>query len=234
MDFDDLLINTYKLLNSFPEILLKYQRKFEYILIDEYQDTNHIQYLIIKKLAALNENICVVGDDAQSIYAFRGANIQNILNFQSDYPDFKSFKLEQNYRSTKSIVETANHLISFNKKQLQKKVWTNNSIGSSVVIHKCSSDNEEAKLVANTIFDLKIRDDFFNNDFCVLYRTNAQSRAIEEALRKKNINYKIYGGISFYQRKEIKDILAYFRVIVNQNDDESFKKNNKLIKNASQ
>mgnify|MGYP001161461747 FL=1 len=224
MDFDDLLINTYKLLNSFPEILLKYQRKFEYILIDEYQDTNHIQYLIIKKLAALNENICVVGDDAQSIYAFRGANIQNILNFQSDYPDFKSFKLEQNYRSTKSIVETANHLISFNKKQLQKKVWTNNSIGSSVVIHKCSSDNEEAKLVANTIFDLKIRDDFFNNDFCVLYRTNAQSRAIEEALRKKNINYKIYGGISFYQRKEIKDILAYFRVIVNQNDDESLKR----------
>ena len=224
MDFDDLLINTYKLLNSFPEILLKYQRKFEYILIDEYQDTNHIQYLIIKKLAALNENICVVGDDAQSIYAFRGANIQNILNFQSDYPDYKSFKLEQNYRSTKSIVETANHLISFNKKQLQKKVWTNNSIGSSVVIHKCSSDNEEAKLVANTIFDLKIRDDFFNNDFCVLYRTNAQSRAIEEALRKKNINYKIYGGISFYQRKEIKDILAYFRVIVNQNDDESLKR----------
>ena len=224
MDFDDLLINTYKLLNSFPEILLKYQRKFEYILIDEYQDTNHIQYLIIKKLAALNENICVVGDDAQSIYAFRGADIQNILNFQSDYPDFKSFKLEQNYRSTKSIVETANHLISFNKKQLQKKVWTNNSIGSSVVIHKCSSDNEEAKLVANTIFDLKIRDDFFNNDFCVLYRTNAQSRAIEEALRKKNINYKIYGGISFYQRKEIKDILAYFRVVVNQNDDESLKR----------
>ena len=224
MDFDDLLINTYKLLNSFPEILLKYQRKFEYILIDEYQDTNHIQYLIIKKLAALNENICVVGDDAQSIYAFRGANIENILNFQSDYPDYKSFKLEQNYRSTKSIVETANHLISFNKKQLQKKVWTNNSIGSSVVIHKCSSDNEEAKLVANTIFDLKIRDDFYNKDFCILYRTNAQSRAIEEALRKKNINYKIYGGISFYQRKEIKDILAYFRVIVNQNDDESLKR----------
>ena len=150
MDFDDLLINTYKLLNSFPEMLLKYQRKFEYILIDEYQDTNHIQYLIIKKLAALNENICVVGDDAQSIYAFRGANIQNILNFQSDYPDFKSFKLEQNYRSTKSIVETANHLISFNKNNY-KKVWTNNSIGSSVVIHKCGSDNEEAKLVANTI-----------------------------------------------------------------------------------
>ena len=224
MDFDDLLINTYKLLNSFPEILLKYQRKFEYILIDEYQDTNHIQYLIIKKLAALNENICVVGDDAQSIYAFRGANIENILNFQSDYPDYKSFKLEQNYRSTKSIVETANHLISFNKKQLQKKVWTNNSIGSSVVIHKCSSDNEESKLVANTIFDLKIRDDFFNKDFCILYRTNAQSRAIEEALRKKNINYKIYGGISFYQRKEIKDILAYFRLIVNQNDDESLKR----------
>ena len=212
------------MLNSFPEILLKYQRKFEYILIDEYQDTNHIQYLIIKKLAALNENICVVGDDAQSIYAFRGANIENILNFQSDYPDYKSFKLEQNYRSTKSIVETANHLISFNKKQLQKKVWTNNSIGSSVVIHKCSSDNEEAKLVANTIFDLKIRDDFYNKDFCILYRTNAQSRAIEEALRKKNINYKIYGGISFYQRKEIKDILAYFRVIVNQNDDESLKR----------
>ena len=224
MDFDDLLINTYKLLNSFPEILLKYQRKFVYILIDEYQDTNLIQYLIIKKLAALNENICVVGDDAQSIYAFRGANIENILNFQSDYPDYKSFKLEQNYRSTKSIVETANHLISFNKKQLQKKVWTNNSIGSSVVIHKCSSDNEEAKLVANTIFDLKIRDDFYNKDFCILYRTNAQSRAIEEALRKKNINYKIYGGISFYQRKEIKDILAYFRVIVNQNDDESLKR----------
>ena len=224
MDFDDLLLKTYLLLNDSPEALLKYQHQFKYILIDEYQDTNYIQYLIIKKLAALNENICVVGDDAQSIYAFRGANIKNILNFKSDYPEHKIYKLEQNYRSTVAIVDTANSLISYNEKQIEKKIWTNNSIGKPIILCKTGSDNDEGRLVANTIFDISLMDQAKNSDFAVLYRTNAQSRTIEEALRKKNIPYKIYGGVSFYQRKEVKDLLAYFRLVINPNDEEAFKR----------
>ena len=224
MDFDDLLINTYHLLNNFPEAILKYQNKFQHILIDEYQDTNHVQYLIIKKLAALNENICVVGDDAQSIYSFRGAKIENILNFKNDYPDYKSYKLEQNYRSTSTIVETANSLIGFNENQIQKTVWTENEIGEKIIICKCGSDSDEGRLVANTIFEIKLREQVFPKDFAVLYRTNAQSRSIEEALRKQNIPYKIYGGLSFYQRKEIKDVLAYCRLTINPNDEEALKR----------
>jgi DNA helicase-2/ATP-dependent DNA helicase PcrA len=224
MDFDDLLLNTYKLLNNFPEIILKYQNKFQFILIDEYQDTNHVQYLIIKKLAALNENICIVGDDAQSIYSFRGARIENILNFKNDYPDHKSYKLEQNYRSTSTIVETANSLIEYNENQIKKTVWTNNEEGEKIVVCKCGSDSDEGRLVANTIFEIKMREQVFARDFAVLYRTNAQSRPIEEALRKQNIPYKIYGGLSFYQRKEIKDVLAYCRLAVNPNDEEAFKR----------
>ena len=224
MDFDDLLINTYHLLNNFPEAILKYQNKFQYILIDEYQDTNHVQYLIIKKLAALNENICVVGDDAQSIYSFRGAKIENILNFKNDYPDYQSYKLEQNYRSTSTIVETANSLIGFNENQIQKTVWTENEVGEKIIICKCGSDSDEGRLVANTIFEIKLREQVFPKDFAVLYRTNAQSRSIEEALRKQNIPYKIYGGLSFYQRKEIKDVLAYCRLTINPNDEEALKR----------
>ena len=224
MDFDDLLLNTYKLLDNYPDILLKYQSKFRYILIDEYQDTNHVQYLIIKKLAALNENICVVGDDAQSIYSFRGAKIQNILNFKADYPDFKSYKLEQNYRSTTTIVETANSLIQHNENQIPKEVWTDNEEGEKIIICKCGSDNDEGRLVANTIFEIKMQEYAQPKDFAILYRTNAQSRALEESLRKQNIPYKIYGGLSFYQRKEIKDILAYCRLTVNPNDEEALKR----------
>ncbi|MDB9895179.1 UvrD-helicase domain-containing protein [Flavobacteriales bacterium] len=224
MDFDDLLLNTYKLLDNYPDILLKYQSKFRYILIDEYQDTNHVQYLIIKKLAALNENICVVGDDAQSIYSFRGAKIQNILNFKADYPDFKSYKLEQNYRSTTTIVETANSLIQHNENQIPKEVWTENEEGEKIIICKCGSDNDEGRLVANTIFEIKMQEYAQPKDFAILYRTNAQSRALEESLRKQNIPYKIYGGLSFYQRKEIKDILAYCRLTVNPNDEEALKR----------
>tara|TARA_B100000683_G_scaffold241716_1_gene249966 strand:+ start:7238 stop:9496 length:2259 start_codon:yes stop_codon:yes gene_type:complete len=222
MDFDDLLIKTYKLLEDFPESLYKYQNQFKYILVDEYQDTNHIQYLIIKKLAALNENICVVGDDAQSIYAFRGANIQNILNFKLDYPDYKLYKLEQNYRSTKNIVEAANSLIKHNEKQIEKDVWTNNKIGDEIIICESSTDNDEGRLVANTIKEL-LSDDNYNN-FAILYRTNAQSRALEESLRKTGIPYKIYGGLSFYQRKEVKDLLSYFRMSINPNDEEALKR----------
>ena len=224
MDFDDLLLNTYKLLNNFPDALLKYQSKFKYILIDEYQDTNHVQYLIIKKLAALHENICIVGDDAQSIYSFRGAKIQNILNFKSDYPDFKSYKLEQNYRSTNTIVETANSLIKHNENQIPKEVWTENEKGEKIILCKCGSDNDEGRLVANTIFEIKMQDQAYAKDFAILYRTNAQSRALEEALRKQNIPYKIYGGLSFYQRKEIKDILSYCRLTINPNDEEALKR----------
>ncbi|MAO71839.1 MAG: ATP-dependent DNA helicase [Flavobacteriales bacterium] len=222
MDFDDLLIKTYKLLEDFPESLYKYQNQFKYILVDEYQDTNHIQYLIIKKLAALNENICVVGDDAQSIYAFRGANIQNILNFKLDYPDYKLYKLEQNYRSTKNIVEAANSLIKHNEKQIEKEVWTNNKMGDEIIICESSTDNDEGRLVANTIKEL-LSDRNYNN-FAILYRTNAQSRALEEALRKVGIPYKIYGGLSFYQRKEVKDLLSYFRMAINPNDEEALKR----------
>ena len=222
MDFDDLLIKTYKLLEEFPELMHKYQKKFQYILVDEYQDTNHIQYLIIKKLAALNENICVVGDDAQSIYAFRGANIQNILNFKIDYPDYTLYKLEQNYRSTKNIVETANSLIRHNEKQIEKDVWTHNKKGEEIIVCESATDNDEGRLVANTINGLLSEENY--KDFAILYRTNAQSRALEEALRKIGIPYKIYGGLSFYQRKEIKDLLSYFRMTINPKDEEALKR----------
>ncbi len=222
MDFDDLLFNTNVLLRDFPEVLFKYQQKFKFILVDEYQDTNHAQYLIVKKLAARHENICVVGDDAQSIYSFRGANIQNILNFRNDYPDLKTYKLEQNYRSTQIIVNAANSIISKNKDQIFKKVWTENEEGHLIQVLKAATDSEEGTLVANSVFQTKMNHQLQNSDFAILYRTNAQSRTIEEALRKLNIPYRIYGGLSFYKRKEIKDLLAYFRLAVNTRDDEAF------------
>ena len=224
MDFDDLLFKTNILLRDYPEVLLKYQDKFKYILVDEYQDTNFSQYVIVKQLAARFENICVVGDDAQSIYAFRGANIQNILNFEKDYPDLKTFKLEQNYRSTKNIVNAANHIIANNKEQLKKDVWTDNETGEKIKIIKTFTDNEEGATVANSIFEIKMNHQAKNSDFAILYRTNAQSRAMEEALRKLNIPYRIYGGLSFYQRKEIKDLVAYFRLTINNHDEESLKR----------
>ncbi len=224
MDFDDLLFNTYVLFRDFADVLYKYQQKFRYILVDEYQDTNQAQYSIVKKLAANTENICVVGDDAQSIYAFRGANIQNILNFRTDYPDYKLFKLEQNYRSTKNIVAAANKLITFNKEQIKKTVWTDNTEGEKIGFIRATSDNEEGKLVADAIFAAKMNEQRPNSDFAILYRTNAQSRAMEEALRKLNIPYRIYGGQSFYSRKEIKDLLAYFRIVINHNDEDALQR----------
>jgi DNA helicase-2/ATP-dependent DNA helicase PcrA len=224
MDFDDLLFKTNVLLRDFPDVLQKYQEKFKYILVDEYQDTNYAQYLIVKKLAARFENVCVVGDDAQSIYSFRGANIQNILNFKKDYPDFKIFKLEQNYRSTKTIVNAANSIIQKNKDQIQKEVWTDNDEGDKIKVMQTASDNEEGRVVAQKIFDIKFNQQARPKDFAILYRTNAQSRSFEEALRKMNIPYRIYGGLSFYQRKEIKDLLAYFRLTANHNDEEALKR----------
>jgi DNA helicase II / ATP-dependent DNA helicase PcrA len=224
MDFDDLLFNMNILLRDFPEVLHKYQHKFKYILVDEYQDTNYSQYLIVKKLAALNENICVVGDDAQSIYAFRGANIQNILNFKRDYPDMKTFKLEQNYRSTQNIVNAANSIIAKNKDQLKKEVWTRNETGDRIKVFKALTDNEEGMQVARSIFEIKMSKQMHEGNFAILYRTNAQSRSMEEALRKLNIPYRIFGGLSFYKRKEIKDLLAYFRLAVNNNDEEALKR----------
>jgi len=221
MDFDDLLFKMNILLRDFPEVLYKYQQQFKYILVDEYQDTNYSQYLIVKKLAANNENICVVGDDAQSIYAFRGANIKNILNLKNDYPDIKIFKLEQNYRSSKNIVGAANSVIVNNKDQIFKEIWTDNDTGEKIHILKAASDNQEGQLVANSIFEQKMQYQLQNSSFAVLYRTNAQSRAMEEALRKLNIPYKIFGGLSFYKRKEIKDILAYFRLAINNKDEEA-------------
>ena len=224
MDFDDLLLNTYKLLNEHPESLHKYQNKFTYILIDEYQDTNHIQYLIIKKLAALNENICVVGDDAQSIYSFRGANIQNILDFKTDYPDYVEYKLEQNYRSSGNIVDAANSLIKNNKKQFDKTVWTRNNKGNLIVVCKAQSDNHESRLIANTVLSILKSKKSNYKDFAILYRTNAQSRSIEDAFRRTGIPYKIYGGLSFYQRREVKDVLSYFRLSINQSDEEALRR----------
>ena len=221
MDFDDLLFNMNILLRDFPEMLYKYQNKFRYILVDEYQDTNYAQYLIVKKLAANNENICVVGDDAQSIYAFRGANIQNILNFRNDYPDHKVFKLEQNYRSTKVIVQAANNIIINNKNQIFKEIWTDNDEGSRIGLIHASTDTEEGNMVAQSIFENKMNRQLPNASFAILYRTNAQSRVMEEALRKLNIPCRIYGGVSFYQRKEVKDVLAYFRLAVNPKDEEA-------------
>ncbi len=224
MDFDDLLYKTYVLLRDYPEALHKYQHKFKYILVDEFQDTNFAQYVVIRRLGAAFENICVVGDDAQSIYAFRGANIQNILNFAKDYPDLKTFKLEQNYRSTQNIVSVANNIIINNKAQLKKEVWTQNGIGEKVRLIKAMSDNEEGSMVAHYIFLSKVNNNLRNIDFAILYRTNAQSRSIEEALRKSNIPYRIFGGLSFYKRKEIKDLLAYFRLSINHKDEEALKR----------
>lgn len=224
MDFDDLLIKMYELLKNFPEALSKYQRKFKYILIDEYQDTNPAQYEIIKLLGAMHENVCVVGDDAQSIYSFRGATIQNILQFQKDYDDVKVVKLEQNYRSTQNILNVANEIISNNKGQIEKTLFTENVIGEKIRLVRTMSDNDEGKFVADTIQEQKLRNHFSNKDFAILYRTNAQSRAFEEALRRMGIAYTIYGGISFYQRKEIKDYICYLRVLVNPNEEEALKR----------
>ena len=224
MDFDDLLFNTYVLFENFEDILYKWQRRFQHILVDEYQDTNHVQYMIVKKLASNNENVYVVGDDAQSIYSFRGANIQNILNFKNDYPDYQLFKLEQNYRSTKTIVEAANKVIANNKEQIKKTVWTHNDEGPKIGLVHATSDTEEGNLVAGAIFEIKMREQLPDSAFAVLYRTNAQSRSIEEALRKRNIPYRIYGGLSFYQRKEIKDLLAYFRLVLNNHDEDALQR----------
>ena len=224
MDFDDLLFKTNVLLRDFPDVLNFYQHRFRFILVDEYQDTNYSQYLIVKKLAALYENLCVVGDDAQSIYSFRGANIENILNFRKDYPDYVLYKLEQNYRSTKNIVEAANSIIAHNKDQIQKSVWTENDSGNTIRVLRTLTDNEEGRVIANSIFEAKQNHGLEFKDFAILYRTNAQSRSFEEALRKLNIPYKIYGGLSFYQRKEIKDLIAYFRLTANPNDEEALKR----------
>jgi DNA helicase-2/ATP-dependent DNA helicase PcrA len=224
MDFDDLLLKTNELLSRFPQVLSKYQNMFRYVLVDEYQDTNHSQYLIVKALSDKFQNICVVGDDAQSIYGFRGANINNILNFQKDYDDVKLFKLEQNYRSTKNIVKAANSLIEKNQKRLEKVVWTDNDEGSKIKVNRLLTDGEEGRFVASSIFENKNSQQLQNKDFAILYRTNAQSRAFEDSLRKRNIPYRVYGGLSFYQRKEIKDVLAYLRLIINENDEEAFKR----------
>ncbi|MGB7498341.1 MAG: UvrD-helicase domain-containing protein [Moheibacter sp.] len=221
MDFDDLLLRTNEVLTRFPEVLAKYQQRFKYILVDEYQDTNHSQYLIVKALASRYENLCVVGDDAQSIYAFRGANIRNILSFKQDYPDAQVVPLEQNYRSTKIIVGAANQIIAQNKDQLQKTVWTANEDGNSIPVYRALTDADEARYVASQIWELELEHHLKHQDIAVLYRTNAQSRAIEEALRKRNIPYRVFGGTSFFQRKEIKDLVAYLRLLVNQNDEEA-------------
>lgn len=224
MDFDDLLLKFYELLKNFPESLSKYQHKFRYILIDEYQDTNPAQYEIIKLLGAMHENVCVVGDDAQSIYSFRGATIENILQFQKDYDDVKVVKLEQNYRSTQSILHVANEVIKNNKGQIEKVLFTENTEGEKIKLVRTMTDNDEGKFVADTIQEQKLRNHFNNRDFAILYRTNAQSRAFEESLRRMGIPYTIYGGISFYQRKEIKDLVAYLRLLVNPKDEESLKR----------
>lgn len=221
MDFDDLLLKTNELLNRFPDVLAKYQDRFRYILVDEYQDTNHSQYLIVRALSDRFQNICVVGDDAQSIYAFRGANINNILNFQKDYDNVKTYRLEQNYRSTKNIVEAANSIIDKNKTKLDKVVWTANDFGPKIKVHRSLTDGEEGRFVAGEIFEQKMRNQLMNGQFAILYRTNAQSRAMEDALRKRDIPYRIYGGLSFYQRKEIKDVLSYLRLVINPKDEEA-------------
>ncbi|MEY2636733.1 MAG: ATP-dependent helicase [Aquirufa sp.] len=224
MDFDDLLFQTNILFRDHLDVLNKYQHKFKHVMVDEFQDTNVSQYLITKKLSAVNRNICVVGDDAQSIYAFRGADIQNILNFERDYSDLVTIKLEENYRSTKAIVAVANSIISRNKNQLKKDVFTSNEDGDDIEIIRASSDNEEGRMIASTIFEAAQKENLTWSDFAILYRTNAQSRSFEEALRRLNIKYRIIGGVSFYQRKEIKDVLGYLRFTVNQNDEEAFKR----------
>ena len=224
MDFDDLLLKTNQLLNSSPETLIKYQKIFKYILVDEYQDTNYSQYLIIKSLADRYQNLCVVGDDSQSIYSFRGANIDNILNFKKNYPECTTYKLEQNYRSSKNIVEGANSLIKKNKYKIDKNIWTLNDSGSKIILNRSQNDSDEGRFVASNIFEEKNNNQLNNGSFAVLYRTNAQSRSIEDALRKINIDYQVFGGLSFYQRKEIKDVTAYLRLVVNSNDEESFRR----------
>ncbi|MGB5499140.1 MAG: UvrD-helicase domain-containing protein [Maribacter sp.] len=224
MDFDDLLLRTNELLTRFPEVLMKYQDRFRYILVDEYQDTNHSQYLIVKALSDRYQNICVVGDDAQSIYSFRGANISNILNFQKDYDNVGMYRLEQNYRSTKNIVNAANSIIAKNKNQLEKVVWTANEEGAAIKVHRSTTDAEEGRFVAGSIFENKMQNQIPNGHFAVLYRTNSQSRSIEDALRKRDIPYRIYGGLSFYQRKEIKDVLSYLRLVINPKDEEALKR----------
>lgn len=224
MDFDDLLFKMYFLLEKFPDALFKYQNRFRYILIDEFQDTNYAQYAIVKKLGFMHENICVVGDDAQSIYSFRGATIENILNFEKDFPDLKVYKLEQNYRSTKHIVHAANKVIGNNKMQITKEIWTENHHGEKIKVIKAVSDNDEGKQVVDGIFEEKMRCQRMNSEFAILYRTHAQSRAFEEGMRRLNIPYVVYGGVSFYQRKEIKDLLAYLRLTVNHFDEESLKR----------
>jgi len=221
MDFDDLLLKTNELLNRFPDVLAKYQDRFRYILVDEYQDTNHSQYLIVRALSDRFQNICVVGDDAQSIYAFRGANINNILNFQKDYDNVQTYRLEQNYRSTKNIVEAANSIIDKNKTKLDKIVWTANDFGNKIKVNRSITDSEEGRYVASTIWEQKMLNQMTNGQFAILYRTNAQSRAMEDALRKRDIPYRIYGGLSFYQRKEIKDVLCYLRLVINPKDEEA-------------
>jgi DNA helicase II / ATP-dependent DNA helicase PcrA len=224
MDFDDLLFNTDKLFKEHLEVLNKYQHRIQYVLVDEFQDTNLCQYFIIRKLASVRQNVCVVGDDAQSIYAFRGADITNILNFERDYPDLKIYKLEQNYRSTQNIVNAANSVIKRNRAQIPKNVWTANEEGNLIELIKAVSDNEEGRLIASSIFEEKMQHQLKFSDFAILYRTNSQSRAIEEALRRMNIKYKVIGGLSFYQRKEIKDLLAYLRFTMNQQDEASFRR----------
>ena len=224
MDFDDLLYNTNILFSEHIDILNKYQQLFQHVLIDEFQDTNYCQYLITKRLASVSQNIFVVGDDAQSIYAFRGAEIRNILKFEDDFNDLKTIKLEQNYRSTKTIVNAANSVIEKNKSKISKEVWTNNEDGELISVKKSFSDNEEGKIVSNLIFDEKNRNQLTNSNFAVLYRTNSQSRSIEEALRRIGLKYKVFGGVSFYQRKEVKDLIAYLRFSINQNDEQSFRR----------
>lgn len=224
MDFDDLLYNTNILLRDHPDVMYKYQHKFKYIMVDEYQDTNFSQYVIVKKLAAAFQNICVVGDDAQSIYGFRGADIQNILNFEKDYPDLKTFKLEQNYRSTQNIVNASNNIIANNRNQLKKQTWTSNEDGPKIKVVRAINDNEEGNLVAQSIFENKMQKQLHNSDFAILYRTNSQSRSMEVALRKLDVPYRIYGGLSFYKRKEIKDLLAYFSLTINHNNEEALKR----------
>ncbi len=224
MDFDDLLFKMYILLKNFPDALSKYQHKFKYIMIDEYQDTNTAQYAIIKLLGAMHENVCVVGDDAQSIYSFRGATIENILQFQKDYDEVKVVKLEQNYRSTKNILLVANEVIGNNLGQIEKKLFTDNAEGEKIKLVRTMTDNDEGKMVADAIQELKLRNHYFNKDFAILYRTNAQSRSFEEALRRMGIVYRIYGGMSFYQRKEVKDFIAYLRLVVNPKDEEAIKR----------
>ncbi len=224
MDFDDLLLMTYLLFRNHPEILDKYRHRFDYILVDEYQDTNYAQYLIIRELAALHNNLCVVGDDAQSIYSFRGARIENIFNFRNDYPAHKVFKLEQNYRSTQTIVNAANSLIAHNKRQIRKTVFSRKEEGQQIRVLQALTDTEEGFRVAGVVAEILLRDHLRNDDLAILYRTNAQSRIFEESLRRRNIPYKVYGGLSFYQRKEVKDLLAYFRVITNPDDNEALKR----------